>query len=571
MRQLKAEGIQVDEDSELQLISKITDELMNDFNYEANIGLSVGRIARLKIYAKKFKKAIADKRSKKHWLIIWPDNKKKTLWDVANFMLLLYSVFEIPFALAFLPSSCDASALEDFNLSVDCFFLCDCCLQFITAYVDPESGLIVTSPKQIIITYLRGWFAFDLLSSLPLDRIVCSFESNDSAFARSVKIIRCLKVIRFIRMIRVVQKLEEDVGSFASNSTRLLKLVGILLLCTHVCSCFWYGMIDLGDCHIHTDAQPIGTSAVCDCDGPGCSDWNWLAHYDPELYRSDSGDTRSRYLVSLYFAIVTLTTLGYGDVVPTNDRERLFVVALVIAGALMFSFLISSISSIVSQGNSFENAISHYSAELSDLCSLRNLPKSLRVRARAHASYTLNRAPYLLKNFSLLPRAIRTELAELLTRDTIGAVPALAELDADSRARLAPLLRPYAFPARQDLFQAMDTATEMYWLVTGEMDLLDVSGKKVGRARAGDLVGACEMFPEGGAPLRPRTARTRVRCELMELSKEDLLGPVQELLPDVFAAVRAYVVEHARGLDLGELGRHAEERSRVPVSPEARS
>ena len=27
---------------------------------------------------------------------------------------------------------------------------------------------------------------------------------------------------------------------------------------------------------------------------------------------------------SLYFAMVTLTTIGYGDIVPSNDASRLF-------------------------------------------------------------------------------------------------------------------------------------------------------------------------------------------------------------------------------------------------------
>ena len=41
-------------------------------------------------------------------------------------------------------------------------------------------------------------------------------------------------------------------------------------------------------------------------------DWNWIE--------------------SLYFSVVTLTTVGYGDLHPTNDASRLFTVFYILIG-----------------------------------------------------------------------------------------------------------------------------------------------------------------------------------------------------------------------------------------------
>ena len=37
-------------------------------------------------------------------------------------------------------------------------------------------------------------------------------------------------------------------------------------------------------------------------------------------------------LDSLYFSVTTLTTVGYGDLVPTNDTSKLFTLIYILAG-----------------------------------------------------------------------------------------------------------------------------------------------------------------------------------------------------------------------------------------------
>ena len=273
------------------------------------------------------------------------------MWDFCNLLLLIYSIFQIPYAVAFSSNSCAFTKSAIVNLAIDCFFLCDMILNFFTAYMNEESGMLEVSKIIIAAHYMRTWMVFDLISSLPWDRIFCTV--SDSHSTQLVKIFRLFKILRFVRMLRIAGRLQEIIGNWAKDTIRLLKFVGTLLLCGHVCACLWHLVIDLNDCLIPADEIP-GGSVVCGCDPliTECQEWNWLAKYDPALYQGNS--TEARYLVSVYYSIVTLTTLGYGDVLPTNQAERGVSSALALLGAVAFSFLISNISNLVSKGNSIE-------------------------------------------------------------------------------------------------------------------------------------------------------------------------------------------------------------------------
>lgn len=47
------------------------------------------------------------------------------------------------------------------------------------------------------------------------------------------------------------------------------------------------------------------------------------------------------------WALTTLTTVGYGDITPANDLERLYTLFSLIVGALVFGYMLSSVGSMM--------------------------------------------------------------------------------------------------------------------------------------------------------------------------------------------------------------------------------
>ena len=53
----------------------------------------------------------------------------------------------------------------------------------------------------------------------------------------------------------------------------------------------------------------------------------------------------------LYYSFTSLTTVGFGDIYPTNDSERLVIAFLLLFGVAIFSYVMGNFLQILSEFN----------------------------------------------------------------------------------------------------------------------------------------------------------------------------------------------------------------------------
>ena len=68
---------------------------------------------------------------------------------------------------------------------------------------------------------------------------------------------------------------------------------------------------------------------------------NWMVFRNVYL-----SDLRTKYIMSLYFVVVTMATVGYGDVSPKNNNEFILCIFTMLFSCIVFAHLINSIGLI---------------------------------------------------------------------------------------------------------------------------------------------------------------------------------------------------------------------------------
>jgi CRP-like cAMP-binding protein len=86
----------------------------------------------------------------------------------------------------------------------------------------------------------------------------------------------------------------------------------------------------------------------------------------------------------MYWAVTTITTVGYGDLIPTSDGERLYTVFAMLIGGALYSCVIGNIFVILNSRNLNAQASIQRLREVHAFLDLHSLPKGLRQRVWRH-------------------------------------------------------------------------------------------------------------------------------------------------------------------------------------------
>lgn len=99
----------------------------------------------------------------------------------------------------------------------------------------------------------------------------------------------------------------------------------------------------------------------------------------------DDPSALQQYLAAVYYAMTTLSTVGYGDVTPASDMARLYAMVAMVLGGAFYGYIIGSVTSVIFETDA-NNRVYYERMDLIQSWLNHNdkVPKVLRRRIRKH-------------------------------------------------------------------------------------------------------------------------------------------------------------------------------------------
>jgi CRP-like cAMP-binding protein len=535
-------------------------------------------------------------------LVIHPKTRFRQRWDIFIILLIVYSSTFEPFKAAFAERDLLDSPVDYF---VDSCYWFDIVLNFMTGY-EVDGYRVILDRDTIFWKYLRGWFAVDFVATFPWDAVIptdSASTAGDSGGVQRLALIRLLRLIRILRVVRVgriVERLSHLVR-VRSAFFKISQLALSLLIVVHIIGCFFFlvpglaatntnqipghlqdanfstygGSLEITNAGRMVQRLNAGDLEPCDIDVDndifGYSARSWIC--DNNVGPGQSADIGRKYVLSVYWAITTISTIGYGDVSPNLEStgEIWFTTFTEFVGMFVFSYTVSAMAGLVSNLNAkdkeFQARLDRYMEFMRD----KGIPLPVQDRVVAYLNYVqatvFEITPDEEAMMQALSPSLQSEVQEAVYVPHLKKIPVFADHQEFLEA-LSMCVRPLTvLPGDLIVRRGEPGATEMFVVMSGCVKVFGMSMDKAHVIRAQDtypFFGVAEMLAsEAEGQLEHRSVVAIEMCCLARISRNEFNDTVT-----LFPRVREKVENVAQAemlcvLDLDEIADKQDLRENV--------
>ncbi|XP_066554571.1 potassium voltage-gated channel subfamily H member 6a isoform X2 [Amia ocellicauda] len=444
----------------------------------------------------------------------------KAVWDWLILLLVIYTAVFTPYSAAFLLNEQEeerrrrcgytCNPLNVVDLIVDIMFIIDILINFRTTYVN-HNDEVVSNPGRIAVHYFKGWFLIDIVAAIPFDLLIFRSGSDETT-----TLIGLLKTARLLRLVRVARKLDR----YSEYGAAVL----FLLMCTfaliaHWLACIWYAIGNV--------ERPFMVHKIGWLDN--LADQIGKRYNDSDLASGPS--IKDKYVTALYFTFSSLTSVGFGNVSPNTNSEKIFSICVMLIGSLMYASIFGNVSAIIQRLYSGTARYHTQMLRVKEFIRFHQIPSGLRQRLEEYFQHAWSYTNGIDMNAVLkgFPECLQADICLHLNRTLLQNCKAFRGASKGCLRALAMRFKTTHAPPGDTLVHYGDVLTALYFISRGSIEIL----------REDVVVAILGKNDTFGEPLslyaRPGKSNSDVRaltyCDLHKIQREDLLE-VLDMYPD---------------------------------------
>lgn len=263
-----------------------------------------------------------EKQKKKCLTLFVPWSHYYKAWWGSTVAAAVLTIFSETFAIAFQPGGdVPMNGSDIIEYALVGFFTLDIFINFNLAYYNTQDE-IVTDRKLIARHYLEWFFWVDFIGVFPFYEVALAAAGQVGKNTRLSQYLSLLRLFRMVRLHRV--KVLFDTLQYSTKisfiSLTLIRNLSFALLWTHFNACALYFIAR------ERGFDPTST---------------WIGEVYPDLNLAEL------YVLSLYWSVVTFSTVGYGDYSPKNVVEQIWAIGYMLLNMIFMAWVVGSITLLI--------------------------------------------------------------------------------------------------------------------------------------------------------------------------------------------------------------------------------
>ncbi|KAF8571098.1 hypothetical protein P879_01321 [Paragonimus westermani] len=258
----------------------------------------------------------------------------------------------------------------------------------------------------------------------------------------------------------------------------LLLLTALFALIAHWLACIWYA---IGNAEHQYREPKIG--------------WlNTLAQQTEQHYTDDpqSGpNLPTKYITALYFTFSSLTSIGFGNVSPNTNAEKVFSIIVMLVGSLMYASIFGNVGALIQR---LYSGTARYHAQMlriKEFIRFHQIPSPLRQRLEEYSTQVwehTNGIDMTMVQYSF-PESLQSDICLYVYRDFLGGSPAFKSLSDGCLRNISLRIRATHMPPSDTLIHTGDLLTSVYYVVKGSLEVVTTDDLILGVLNPGDFFG----------------------------------------------------------------------------------
>lgn len=225
------------------------------------------------------------------------------------------------------------------------------------------------------------------------------------------------------------------------------------------------------------------------------------------------------YIKSLYWAVTTLTTVGYGDIVPQNNLSRVYTMLMMILGVASYGLIIGSISRMIIQADKHKQQKVEKFHDLKLLMEHYHIPIQLQQETYKYYQYLLSKklSQDEHKIINSLPTNLQSEMKIYMKIKLIKDIPLFQKCHEKCLKLIAQKLVEKSYAPSDQIIQKGSIGYEMYIVAHGNVDIY-INNQRISTLAKGEILGEIALIKQ---VQRSADAYASNYCELYALPKND--------------------------------------------------